>query len=113
MTETENIAGRKADLVVVDEAAGLITEEQVENMVSTMVDTKALAPNPKLQDGRRVIGPTKMKLLMKIQTECAALGKQGINASYCLHKFTDWKGPMSTNTKKMTGIISQLRSFRE
>jgi hypothetical protein len=114
MTETDT-KGLTADMVIVDEVAdGTITAEQVENMVTTMVEEGPKAmPNPKAQHGRRIIGPNKMRLLMKIQEECSALGKQGINASYCLHKFTDWKGPLKTTTKKMTGIISALKSFRK
>lgn len=112
---TNGTQGLTADMVIMDEAstAGTITNETVDGMVANMVEDKVVAPNPKLQNGRRIIGPTKMKLLMKIQTECAKLGRQGINASYCLHKMTDWTGPISTNTKKMSGIIGQLRSFRD
>ena len=60
--------------------------------------------------GFRLTGARKNKLLVKVQQECIRLLKVGIKPEVILNQ-SNWKGPLKTTTKELTGIISLLRQF--
>lgn len=108
MTETQPVA-----TATIDETGDTITQEHVDTMVENMREqledaTKASPPSPKAFHGKRTIGPRKLKLLGALQLHLNKLQRKGINAEFALRNFTDWKGPIKTPTKKISGIISQL-----
>lgn len=109
MTETQPVAS-----ATIDESGETITQEHVDTMVENMKAqledqvNKAAPPSPKAFHGKRTIGPKKLKLLGALQLHLNRLQRKGVNAEFALTNFTDWKGPIRTPTKKISGIISQL-----
>ena len=63
------------------------------------------------KNGFRNVGVRKLTLVNELAKTLSRLSAKGINTDYVLKKFTDWKGPIGTPTKKISGIISQVKSF--
>ncbi|MDD3412388.1 MAG: hypothetical protein PHY47_00140 [Lachnospiraceae bacterium] len=63
------------------------------------------------RNGFRNIGTKKLNLVNRLAQHLGRLQAKGINTDYVLKKFTDWKGPIRTPTKKISGIISQVKEF--
>lgn len=76
-------------------------EEEVSKVI------KSLTPGA----GKRTIGKRKAKLLQTLSKRMQELNKRGVNSDYILAKFTDWKGPIRTTTKKLSNVINQLINF--
>jgi hypothetical protein len=108
----------RAGLAIVDEPGheapkGTLTTTSTEAVgvaIDKLPDETKAAP-PQHQKGFRHIGPKKGKLLLKISDELQRLHRKGINAKFVLEKFTDFKNGITTPTKNLTGILSQLKSF--
>ena len=94
------------------EQDGTITEDMVENMAIKVAEAQEKAVfNPKAYHGKRTIGRRKMQLLGRLQMQANRLKRLGLNPEYALATQTDWKGPIKTRTKDITGIISQLKAL--
>lgn len=79
--------------------------EATANAIKTVVQ-----PNHK-RTGFRQIGTRKLGKINALAKTIARLQNKGINTDYILKKFTKWRGPVRTNQKEITGIISQLKEF--
>lgn len=114
MTETQSEA------VVVDEPTKAIDKEAeaeatAEAMKSTFtaeqINQMASSLRMGHRPGFRTTGARKSNLLAAIGREMRRLEKKGLNANYILKRQTDWKGTLQTPTKKLSGILSQLKEF--
>jgi hypothetical protein len=82
----------------------------VETKTETEVDARPVNFG-KGRNGFRNVGLKKMGLINKLATTLGGMQAKGINTDYILKKFTNWKGPIATPTKTISGIISQVKEF--